>query len=82
MVDGNITLAQIQDEMLDWQTTDHIEDIDRHEFKKAVDVCFSMNPDLSIKYCASLDVPTEEDELEDYDCYAFFALETLEQEDE
>ena len=90
MVDGTSTYQQIKDEMLDPQTTDHLDDelfyfsgSDR-AFDEAVDELFSEVEDMEAIAFPSLEVvdyDSLEAEMGEYDVRAFFTVEILFDED-
>ena len=80
MVDGKTTMGQVKEQMKDWQTTDHIDQLKDlckfNEFLDKVDEFFANDG-----YGYFVDMDTLVDcglgnmEDEEYDCYAYFAID-------
>ena len=82
MVCGNTTYQELMVDMLNWQNTDHIEDLDWDAFQTAVDDFFSVvKCDMSEKVFDFLDTPTTDEEAEEWDCYAYFTIDTGEDDE-
>ena len=80
MVDGTTTYAELKDRLLSiCEATDHIEELDVPAYVKAVELMFNLvaPEDMENLFDSRLDVPYDE-EWDDYDCYAYFVLETNE----
>ena len=83
MVDGNTTYQELMVELLNWQNTDHIQDLDWDAYQDAIDELFgAIKADPSNKVFPDMEVPTTEEEMEEWDCYAFFVVEMEEEGDE
>ncbi|CAB4168868.1 hypothetical protein UFOVP1516_39 [uncultured Caudovirales phage] len=81
VVDGATTLQDIKDMMLDvYWSTDHIEDLDDAAYKLAVEELFRSVSNMEELYDYSIEVCPEGEELWEY-CYAFFGLDTVEDEE-
>jgi len=83
MVDGSTTYEELKDGLLSiYEATDHIEDLDVPAYVKAVELMFqSVLPhEMENTFNAGLDIPYDE-EWDDYDCYAYFVVETVEEEE-
>lgn len=83
MVDGNTTYQELKVELLNWQNSDHIDDLDWDAYQDAVDELFdAIKEDPSNKVFPDMEVPTTEEEMEEWDCFAFFAIEPIGEDDE
>lgn len=86
MVDGRTTYQEVKDELLSIYTaTGHIEELDIPAYIKAVELMFqSVLPhEMGNVFNASLDYfPEEDGNWDDYDCYAYFVVETVEEEED
>lgn len=82
LVDGKTTYEDVKDMLLNvYYSTDHIEDLNTEEYIKAVEVLFK-DVKLDEVFDDRLDVVEEAEDWDDYDCYAFFVLETDEVEED
>ena len=84
LVDGTTTYGELKDRLLSiYDATDHIQDLDVPAYVKQVEMLFSNIEEdkMDTLFNPSLDIPYDE-EWDDYDCYAFFALETVEEEED
>jgi len=78
MVDGNTTYQELMVELLNWQNTDHIQDLDWDAYQDAIDELFdAVKADPSNKVFPDMEVPTTEGEMEEWDVCAFFVIETV-----
>ena len=71
------TYVELKTMALDWQTTDHIENIDGIAFEEAIEELFE-NVDLDEVIDPTLDDVEDDDSFEEY--YMFFTIETIEED--
>ena len=82
MVTGYTTYQELKVDMLYWQNTEHIENLGWDAYQTAVDDFFSVvKCDMSEKVFPYLDIPQTEEEMEEWDCYAFFTIDTGEDDE-
>jgi hypothetical protein len=82
LVTGSTTYEELKEELLSSYNIDHIEELDTPAYIKAVELMFqSILPhEMENTFNASLEIPYDE-EWDDYDCYAYFVVETVEEEE-
>ncbi len=81
LVDENTTFQDIKNSLLDiYYSTDHIEDLDVEAYKAAVEELFAnfTNLDYSPDFVYEIG---SMDEDEEWDCYMYFVVEQVEDED-
>ncbi len=79
LVHNKTTYKDLKEQMLEYQTTEHLENLDIDEFKLGVKALFD-GLDLTTVFDPSLD---DYDDLDDdYDCYAYFTVTRIEDEGE
>ena len=87
-VTGNTTYKELLGMCLEWQNTDHLDEElfrnseDYNAFRDAILEMFSTVEDMDAIFQPSLDVPETEEEMEYWDCCAFFTVEILGEDDE
>lgn len=62
LVDGTTTCNEVKEEMLDWQTTEHLEMDSWEDFVEAVDVLFNRVVDMNAPIVPTLDIHDRDDE--------------------
>ena len=82
LVTGYTTYKELKVDMLDWQNNEHIENLDWDAYQTAVDDFFSVvKCDMSERVFPTLDAPLTDEEAEEWDCYAFFTIDTGEDDE-
>ena len=87
-VTGNTTYKELLGMCLEWQNTDHLDEElfrnseDYNAFRDAIIEMFSTVYDMDAIFQPSLDVPETEEEMEYWDCCAFYTVEILGEGDE
>lgn len=82
LVDENSTYQDIKSGLLEWQATDHIDELDTEAYESAVEELFK-----DIKFPATtipkvLQGVGSMEDCDEWDLYMFFTLETLGEDDE